>query len=161
MTGAEEPVREAQFIDDGGFVRLYAVADGHLTLWVLGAPDHLPVRSGQRRRDRNRAASRPCGHPTASFGSPCTRTATTPRSRLRDRGNNVLASTGVTGLVSHIRWAPTNNEIVFTLGLTGASGGVRQDLYVWDLEDRKDPCRSPARAPPSGRVAGRDVDWGP
>ena len=38
MTGAEQPVREAQFIDDGGLVRLYAVADGNLTLWVLGAP---------------------------------------------------------------------------------------------------------------------------
>ena len=59
--------------------------------------------------------------------------------RLRDRGNNVVASIGVTGLVSHIRWAPASNEIVFTLGVTGAGGGVRQDLYVWDLEDRKDP----------------------
>ena len=35
MTGAEQPVKEAQFIDDGGLVRLYAVADGNLTLWVL------------------------------------------------------------------------------------------------------------------------------
>jgi len=48
------------------------------------------------------------------------------------------ASVTVSGLVSHIRWAGTNNEIVFTLGrLVG--GGVRQDLYVWDLVDGNPP----------------------
>ena len=69
--------------------------------------------------------------------------------RLRDRGNNVVASIGVTGLVSHIRWAPTSNEIVFTIGSTGANGGVRQDLYVWDLRIARIRCRSPAPARPS------------
>jgi hypothetical protein len=47
-------------------------------------------------------------------------------------------SVKVTGLVSHIRWAGTSNEIVFTLGrLVG--GAVRQDLYVLDLVDGNAP----------------------
>jgi hypothetical protein len=50
----------------------------------------------------------------------------------------VQATVSVTGLVSHVRWAGTNNEVVFTLGrLVG--GGVRQDLYIWDLVDGKAP----------------------
>jgi hypothetical protein len=82
--------------------------------------------------------------------------------RLRDRGNNVIASIGVTGLVSHIRWAPTSNEIVFTLGVSSAGGGVRQDLYVWDLEDRKDPMPLTS----SGAAFGAEwrgvmANWGP
>jgi hypothetical protein len=59
--------------------------------------------------------------------------------RLRDRSNDVVSAVSVTGLVSHIRWAGSSNEIVFTLGVLSASGGVRQDLYVWDLKDGKDP----------------------
>jgi hypothetical protein len=34
-----------------------------------------------------------------------------------------------------VRWARSSNEIVFTLGFLSSGGGVRQDLYVWDLQD--------------------------
>jgi hypothetical protein len=50
-----------------------------------------------------------------------------------------VANVQVGGLVSHLRWVRSNNEVVFTLGRLGTSGGVRQDLYVWDLVDGKDP----------------------
>ena len=59
--------------------------------------------------------------------------------RLRDRDAGTIATTTVTGLVSHVRWAGGSNEIVFTLGVVSGGGGVRQDLYVWDLQDGNDP----------------------
>ena len=137
-TGAEAPVKEAQFIDDGGLVRLYAVADGNLTLWVLGAP--AAYRIDPANGDVTEIAREPIlWSPDGTQRVTAHEDGNTTALRLRDRGNNVVASTGVTGLVSHIRWAPGNNEIVFTIGVTGANGGVRQDLYVWDLEDRNDP----------------------
>ena len=48
------------------------------------------------------------------------------------------ASVKITGLVSHVRWAGTNNTVVFTVGVL-VGGGVRQNLYVWDLVDGKAP----------------------
>ena len=56
-----------------------------------------------------------------------------------NRGGDAEASVTVSGLVSHIRWAPTRNEIVFTLGRSTSGGGIRQDLYVWDLVDGNAP----------------------
>jgi hypothetical protein len=60
--------------------------------------------------------------------------------RLRDRANEVTSSVTVTGLVSHVRWAGTSNEIVFTVGVLSAGGGVRQDLYVWNLRQGAEPA---------------------
>ena len=57
---------------------------------------------------------------------------------LLDEAGTAQATVKVTGLVSHVRWASTDNEIVFTLGRT-VGGGVHQDLYVWDLVDGKAP----------------------
>ena len=58
---------------------------------------------------------------------------------LVDRDELAKSTVKITGLVSHVRWAASNNEIVFTLGrLVG--GGVRQDLYVWDLSAGKAPA---------------------
>ena len=161
VTGAEQPVREAQFIDDGGLVRLYAVADGNLTLWVLGAPATYrvdPANGDVTEIGREPILWSPDGTLRVTAHEDGNNTAL----RLRDRGSNVIASTGVKGLVSHIRWAPSSNEIVFTLGVTGANGGVRQDLYVWDLEDRKDPMPLTS----SGAAFGAEwrgvmCNWGP
>ena len=58
---------------------------------------------------------------------------------LLDDDGVAQASVKVAGLVSHVRWAATDNEVVFTLGRL-VSGGVRQDLYVWDLVDGKAPA---------------------
>jgi hypothetical protein len=135
----DPPLREAQFIDDGGQVRLYATADGNLALWILGAPSTYRIDAGDgevtdlrrqpvlwspdgmRRIDRREL---PNG---------------TTNLVLRDSSGDSVAVTQVDGLVSHIRWVASNNEIVFTLGRLSSAGGVRQDLYVWDLRDGRDP----------------------
>lgn len=134
---ADPALKEAQFADNGGIVRLYVTVDGFVVAWILGAPaayridpatgaitqvDHQPVlwSPDQRLRVDVKEAS---GVSTLT---------------LVDMDEIAQASVKVTGLVSHIRWAGSNNEIVFTLGrLVG--GGVRQDLYVWDLVDGKAP----------------------
>jgi len=73
-----------------------------------------------------------------------------------------VASTGVTGLVSHIRWAGSNNEIVFTLGVATSTGGIRQDLYVWDLADRHDPMPLTSTGAAFGAEwRGVMSNWGP
>jgi hypothetical protein len=161
VTGAEAPLKEAQFIDNGGLVRLYAVADGNLTLWVLGAPATYridPANGDVTEIGREPILWSPDGTLRVTAHEDGNNTAL----RLRDRGNNVIASTGVNGLVSHIRWAGGSNEIVFTLGVQSASGGVRQDLYVWDLEDRRDPMPLTS----SGAAFGAEwrgvmSNWGP
>ena len=160
-TGAEEPLEEAQFIDNGGLIRLYAVADGNLTLWVLGAP--ATYRIDPANGDVTEIARQPIlWSPDGTHRVTIHEDGTNTALRLRDRGNNVIASVGVTGLVSHIRWASGSNEIVFTLGVESASGGIRQDLYVWDLEDRKDPMPLTS----SGAAFGAEwrgvmSNWGP
>jgi hypothetical protein len=138
VTAPDQALREAQFIDDGGEVRLYAGADGRLTLWVLGAPDTYLVDPA------NGSVTQISGPPelwspdgTKHIGLKEVGSRTTIRLRSRDAGT--VATTTVTGLVSHVRWAGTSNEIVFTLGVLSAGGGVRQDLYVWDLRDGNDP----------------------
>ena len=57
---------------------------------------------------------------------------------LYDR-DEAKASVKVTGLVSHLRWAPNGSEVSFTLGVLGRNGGVVQNLYLWDLVDGKAP----------------------
>ena len=161
VTGAEQPVSEAQFIDNGGLVRLYAVADGNLTLWVLGAP--ATYRIDPANGDVTQIARQPIlWSPDGTHRVTVHEDGNNTALRLRDRGNNVVASIGLTGLVSHIRWAPTSNEIVFTIGSTSANGGVRQDLHVWDLQDRKDPMPLTS----SGAAFGAEwrgvmSNWGP
>ena len=160
-TGAEAPLKEAQFIDDGGLVRLYAVADGNLTLWVLGAPATYridPANGDVTDVGREPILWSPDGTLRVTTHEDGNHTAL----RLRDRGSNVIAAIGVDGLVSHIRWAGGSNEIVFTLGVESANGGVRQDLWVWDLEDRKDPMPLTS----SGAAFGAEwrgvmSNWGP
>ena len=138
---AEASLAEAQFSDDGGSVRLYWMHDDTLRLWILGAgtwtidpaegnatkldEDALPVlwapegerRIASRRRWRQR---RRCAWSTdPAIG---------------------LAATTVTGRVSHLRWSPRGDQVVFTLGRSTSGGGVLQDLYLWNLGDGEDPA---------------------
>jgi hypothetical protein len=150
--GAEAPLREAQFIDDGGLVRIYAVADGNLAVWILGAPSTYRVDPGNGEVTdiaREPLLYSPDGAQRVTLHESGGNTTL----RLRNRGGDVTASVTVTGLVSHVRWAGTSNEIVFTLGRVSASGGVRQDLYVWDLRDGRDP------APLTSNGASFGADW--
>jgi hypothetical protein len=137
-TAPDLPLREAQFIDDGGLVRLYAVADGHLTLWVLGAPDTYQIDAA------NGAVTKIRREPTLWSPDGQLHITLHERSgktdlRVRNRDDRTQSATTVTGLVSHVRWAGSSNEVVFTLGVVSATGGVRQDLYVWDLNKNHDP----------------------
>ena len=138
-TAPDAALREAQFIDDGGEVRLYAVADGHLTLWRLGAPDTYQIDAADgsvAKITREPTLWSPDGELRIGLHEGAGGKTTI---RLRNRDDKTTATTTVTGLVSHVRWAGSSNEIVFTLGVLSAGGGVRQDLYVWDLKDGGDP----------------------
>jgi len=53
----------------------------------------------------------------------------------------VLATTTVKGLVSHLRWSPDGERVVFTVGHATSGGGVLQDLYLWDLGDGEAPMQ--------------------
>ena len=148
---ADPALKEAQFADDGGIVRLYSTVDGYVVAWILGAPatyqvdpesgaytqvDHRPVLWSPDQRSRI---------DLAVSGSATTLT-------LLDDSGAAQASVKVTGLVSHVRWAGSDNEIVFTLGRT-ISGCVHQDLYVWDLVDGKAP------APLTSNGASFGAEW--
>ncbi len=138
---ADPPLKEAQFADDGGIVRLYVTVDGLVVAWIVGAPATYLIEPETGAYTQGPAGS--AGRPV--LWSPDQRSrvdlvvsgsATTMT--LLDQDGVAQASVKVTGLVSHVRWTGSDNEIVFTLGRT-ISGGVRQDLYVWDLVDGKAP----------------------
>jgi hypothetical protein len=137
--GPEPALKEAQFIDDGGTVRLYAMADGNLALWILGAPAIYRVDPGDGRVSnigRQPILWAPDGaHRITLFENDNGSSVI----GLRDRSGTAVSTVSVSGLVSHVRWAKDSNEIVFTLGQQSAGGGVRQNLYVWDLVDGKAP----------------------
>jgi hypothetical protein len=150
--GSEPPLQEAQFIDDGGLVRIYAVADGNLAVWILGAPSTYrvdPANGDVTDIAREPTLWSPDGTQRVTLHENGSNTTL----RLRNRSGDVTASVSVNGLVSHVRWAGTSNEIVFTLGRVSASGGVRQDLYVWDLRDGRDP------SPLTSNGASFGADW--
>jgi hypothetical protein len=137
--GAEAPLQEAQFIDDGGTVRLYPTADGFVVAWILGAPATYRFDPGDGSVVKVSHAPQlwsPDGQKRVASDE---RANGTTVLRLRTRGDPEVTSVTVDGLVSHIRWAPGSNEIAFTLGTPGPAGGVHQDLYVWDLRERHDP----------------------
>jgi hypothetical protein len=134
---ADPVLKEAQFADDGGIARLYSTVDGYVVAWALGAPatyqvdpdsgaytqvDHRPVLWSPDQRTRIDLAVK----------------SNVTTITLLDATGAAQGSVKVTGLVSHVRWAGSDNEIVFTLGRTVGSA-VHQDLYVWDLADGKAP----------------------
>ena len=133
--GEEEALAEAAFTDDGGATRLYWVEGGTLRLWGLGAgtwqidpsdgavtelgPEDRPVLWSPDATRRINAA--------LVDGS----TTIT----LVDKAGETIASATMEGRVSHLRWAPDGERVVFTLGRAAAGGGVLQDLFLWDLNE--------------------------
>lgn len=147
----DPPLKEAQFADNGGIVRLYATIDGHVVAWILGAPAIYridPADGTYVEAERQPVL----WSPDQRLRIDVTLAGSVTTLTLRDRAEAVTATVTVTGLVSHIRWAATNNEIVFTLGRT-VGGGVRQDLYIWDLVDGKAP------APLTSNGASFGAEW--
>jgi hypothetical protein len=130
--GTETALKEAQFSDDGGSVRLYWLDDNDLLLWVLGggtwrvtpgtgtvtdAPEALPLLwspDGRHRID-------------------VTVDGTTTTLRMTNASGDDLGTTTVEGLVSHLRWSRDGERLIFTLGRSASEGGVLQDLYLWDV----------------------------
>ncbi len=135
---AEAALKEAQFIDDGGLVRLYPTVDDHLVLWILGAPATYLVKTSGG--DLASISGLPTLYsPDEQWTIKPKYSAGKTTLTLTDRAGNARAATIVTGLVSHLRWAPNGSEASFTLGHTGQNGGVVQNVYVWDLVDGKAP----------------------
>jgi len=153
VTAPERPVKEAQYLDNGGPVRIYATNDGNLVVWILGAPATYrvdPADGGVMNVAGEPALWSPDGrfHIALTESSDSSTVIT-----QQDRGGQAVSSVTVAGLVSHIRWAPTRNEIVFTLGQATSGGGVRQNLLVWDLVDGSAP------SPLTSNGASFGADW--
>ena len=134
---ADPPLKEAQYADNGGIVRLWSTIDGYVVVWIQGAPAtyRIDPEDGTYTEGERRPV---LWSPDQRKRIDVSESGTTTTLTVRDRAEVVVSSVTVSGLVSHIRWAGTNNEIVFTLGRT-VGGGVRQDLYVWDLVDDRAP----------------------
>jgi hypothetical protein len=148
---ADPALKEAQFADNGGIVRLTTTIDGNLVAWILGAPATYRIDPS------NGTVTEVDHQPTLWSPDQQSRIGVTEKSgvstiTLTDANDAAQGSIKVTGLVSHIRWAGTSNEIVFTLGrLVGSA--VHQDLYVWDLVDGKAP------APLTSNGASFGAEW--
>jgi hypothetical protein len=73
---------------------------------------------------------------------------------------NERAAVTVDGLVSHVRWSPESDRIVFTLGRSTSGGGVLQDLYLWDLGDEAPTQITTTGAAFGAEWMGARVRWG-
>lgn len=139
--GSEAALPDARFSDDGGAVRLYWMANDTLRLWVFGAgawtitpgdgevseldDDVLPTLVAPNGRERVEIAE--------SDG-------VTTLTR-RDMNDRPLDRIEIDGMVSHLRWSPGGDRVVFTLGRSASGGGILQDLFLWDLDQDEDPTQ--------------------
>jgi hypothetical protein len=139
VTFPDPPLTEAQFQDNGGLDRLYATVDGYVVAWILAAPNIYQIDPATG-TVVNVAKEPTLWSPDQSKRiEVATLSAGKDKLILRDKAGKQLASVNLAGLASHVRWAGTNNEIVFTLGHYGANSVVLQNLYVWDLTNGKAP----------------------
>ena len=131
--GDEDALSEAQFTDEGGPIRLYWLEDGSLRFWALGGGNwRVSPTDGQVTAiegDTVPILWSPDGDRRVrlSYSGGVTTIA------LTDASDAELESVTVTGRVSHLRWAPDGERVVFTLGRSASGGGVLQDLFLWDL----------------------------
>jgi hypothetical protein len=127
----------ARFLDDGGMYRIYATSDGNLVLWIANA--------GQWRIDPVNgsvvaAARQPMlWSPDGSHRINVTENGLVTTLTEVDQSGKTISRSSFTGLLSHLRWSPRGNRVAFTLGTNLADGGVRQDLYLWDLVNGRIP----------------------
>ncbi len=138
-TFPDPALRESQFVDDGGLVRIYPTLDGKLIFWILAAPAVYridPADGAVTEVVRQPILWSPDEQYHLDLAE---KSGTVTTLALRNRAGETIAAVDVSGLVSHVRWAGSSNEVVFTLGRSSPGGGVRQDLYVWDLVQGKAP----------------------
>ena len=140
LVSALSAVRDAQFTDDGAYDRVYAMSDGSIVSCVLAADTCYvfdPTTNSSHTAERRPQLWSPNGqlrvHVTSSSG-------VTTLTLLGLAGEE-RATVTITGLVSHLRWSALNNQVIFTLNLAAAAGGVIQDIYLWDIQDGVAPIR--------------------
>ncbi len=136
-TQQRSQLNEARFFDEGGTERLYATSDGNVVFWVAnGGQWRIDPVNG----DTIEVARQPVlWSPDGTQHVVITESGLQSTLALVDSTGATLARVQVTGLLSHLRWSPGGTRVVFTLGVNSANGGVRQDLYVWDLGNGKKP----------------------
>jgi len=138
--GAEEALAEAQFGDDGGTVRVHWMEDDTLRLWSLGAGTWaISTADGEVTEMEESQAVLWSASGRHRIALEVDGGTTTIRQTNREDAD--LASTSVEGLVSHLRWSPDGERVVFTLGRSATGGGVLQDLFLWDLADGEAPTQ--------------------
>lgn len=136
--GEEDALSEAHFTDEGGAVRLYWVDGGMLRFWALGAgiwdidPEDGSVTELEEDDRPTLWAPDAENRITTRFEEGSSTLA------LVDEADEELVTTTVEGRVSHIRWAPDGERVVFTASRSNAGAGVLQDLFLWDLNE-EDP----------------------
>lgn len=136
-TFPEAPLKEAQFGDEGGHHRLFLLDDASLVFWELAA--------GTWQIDPSDGSFEAVGgtpilwSPDGSRRIQLTENVTSTTMAVIDREGRAGAQVTVVGLVSHLRWSPDGETVVFTRGQSGASGGVRQDLFVWEVDGGASP----------------------
>ena len=136
----EVALSEAQFADDGGAVRLYWMHDDTLRLWILGGGTWtVDVDEGNASK-LDEEALPVLWAPEGERRIRLVVNGDKTRLNLVDRSGDRTATTNVTGRVSHLRWSPRGDQVVFTLGRPTAGGGVLQDLYLWNLGAGEDPA---------------------
>jgi hypothetical protein len=126
-----------RFFDDGGAYRLYSTSDGNLVFWVRNGGQWRvdPVSGDALPASRHPILWSPDGSRRITVGE---NGLVTTLAVLNQSGATSSRVT-ITGLISHLRWSPRGNRVVFTLGINSSSGGVRQDLYTWDLVNGRVP----------------------
>jgi hypothetical protein len=132
-----EPLADAQLADDGGPVRLFWMDTDVLRLVVLGAGVWTIDPATAELTAMDAAATGPIlWAPDGERRAAVDFAEGVTTIRVLDEREEELASTTVSGLVSHLRWSPTGARVVFTRGTSAPNGGVLQDLFLWDLNDQ-------------------------
>jgi hypothetical protein len=127
----------ARFFDEGGTYRIYGTSDGNLVFWVANAGQWRvdPVSGTQVAVSRQPLLWAPDGSRRISVSENGLLTTMA----VVNQAGSTVSRVSITGLISHLRWAPKGNRVVFTLGRYSSGGGVRQDLYTWDLVNGRAP----------------------
>jgi WD40 repeat protein len=138
--GEEDALREGQFEDDGGAIRLFWLQSGLLRLWSLGAGAwDIDPASGEVTETGGLPA---LWSPGGARRIVVTESEDVSTIALHDGDDeDPAAQTALSGLVSHVRWSPDGERVVFTLGRTARGGGLVQDLFLWDLNDGVTPTQ--------------------
>jgi Tol biopolymer transport system component len=117
--------------------------DCSLRLWVLGAGTWtIYPESGEAtdlESERLPILRDPEGAHTVVLEVADDASATTLH--YRNINGNELEAASAPGLVSHLRWSPNGDRIVFTVGRSASGGGVVQDLFLWDLDSEAAPMQ--------------------